>query len=332
MNALTSSQQEEYSAAREGAGWIDCGDRSCLEVTGSDRVDFLHNMISNDVTQLEEDHGRYGTFLTPRGRIIADFYYYKLADRIVMDLASDLLEKTLETFNKFIIMDDASFSDRSVEWSALALLGPASIPPLEQLIGREVPSEVLELKELQWEEGRLRIIRKDELSLPHLQVWCSREVSSAFRRRLLAPKTDSRFREIGRPVEKILRVEAAIPRYGVDMDEKTYPMEARLDRAISLSKGCYVGQEVVAKATHIGGVGRLLSCLTMEGAAVPPAGARVRAGQREVGQVTSAVYSPHRKSAIALAYLKRNFATAGTRCQVEVGASEFRSALVVESF
>jgi len=122
------------------------------------------------------------------------------------------------------------------------------------------------------------------------------------------------FPEIGREAAEALRLERGIPQFGVDFTPRNNPIEAGLQHAISFTKGCYVGQEVVSKATYVGGVNRRLVRLRVADESPVPAGAEiVDAGGKKVGAVTSSAYSPESRSAIAFGYVKRTFANAGTR-------------------
>ncbi len=103
---MESQTLEEYQAVRDAVGFLDLSDRGKIEVTGPDRVTFLHSMISNDVKELSEWGGRYGTFLTARGRIVSDFFYYKFPEQITLDITTDLLAKTVQTLEKYIVMDE----------------------------------------------------------------------------------------------------------------------------------------------------------------------------------------------------------------------------------
>ena len=96
---------EQYQAVRDAVGFLDLSDRGKIEVAGPDRITFLHSMISNDVKELPEWAGRYGTFLTARGRIVSDFFYYKLPEQIILDITTDVLAKTVQTLEKYIVMD-----------------------------------------------------------------------------------------------------------------------------------------------------------------------------------------------------------------------------------
>ncbi len=324
--------QEEYQAVRSAVGFLDLSDRGKIEVTGPDRVTFLHSMISNDVKELPEWDGRYGTFLTARGRIISDFFYYRFPDELLLDISTELLARTIEVLEKHIIMDQVDLKDLSSERSHFSLQGPAASQLVQELFGDSGPGTQYAVQEVKWQDTTLRLIRKDELAECGFEMILPQQIASSLQGSLRERGSSLGLREIGREARNILRLEAGIPWYGIDMNENRYPMEARLEEAISLTKGCYVGQEVVAKATHTGSVGNLLMGLKVKEDRIPPPDSPVLSSGKQIGAVTSAVFSPRWNCPIAFAYLKRAFARPGEVCQVEVAEGESVSAEVVDRF
>ncbi len=324
---------EQYQAVRDAVGFLDLSDRGKIEVTGPDRITFLHSMISNDVKELPEWSGRYGTFLTARGRIVSDFFYYKFPEQIILDITTDLLAKTVQTLEKYIVMDEVDLKDVSSHSSHFSLQGPGASNLVQELLGNSGPEEPYAVQEVKWQETTLWLIRKNELAESGFEMIVPRQIAPSLRAALEEKGNHSGLREIGVEARNILRLEAAIPWYGVDMDENRYPVEARLKEAISYTKGCYLGQEVVSKATHVGGVSNLLMGLKIQAEQIPSQGSSVFNEEgKQIGAVTSAVFSPRCKGPIAFAYLKRAFVEAGGPCQVEVGDGESAPAEVVENF
>lgn len=324
---------EEYQAVREAVGFLDLSDRGKIEVTGPDRVTFLHSMISNDVEELPEWAGRYGTFLTARGRIISDFFYYKFPDELIMDISTDLLARTIERLEKHIVMDQVNLKDVSSDSEHFSLQGPAASDLVQEVFGDSAPATPYAVQDVTWQESTLWLIRKDELAVSGFEMILPGQIASSLKGVLQEKGSSLGLRELGREARNILRLEAGIPWYGVDMNENRYPMEARLQEAISLTKGCYVGQEVVAKATHTGGVSNLLMGLKIKEDRIPPHDSPVLNDEgRQIGTVTSAVFSPRWQCSIAFAYLKRAFARPGQLCQVELAQEDLVPAEVVDQF
>ena len=324
---------EQYGAVRKTVGILNLRSRGKVEVTGQDRTSFLHSMISNEVENIPDWSGRYGTFLTPRGRIISDFFYYRFPEGLILDIRSDLLVKTVEVLDRHIVMEEVFLKDVSAEWEHWSLQGPESGKLVEELFASSGPTTQYGVEDLQWGGGVVRLVRKEELASPGFEVMVPPQLAPSLNQTILEQGKGLGLLPIGEDALNILRLEAGIPWYGVDMDENCYPMEARLDGAISLTKGCYVGQEVVAKATHIGGVGRLLMGLQIESDHVPAKDTPVlEDGGAQIGVVTSAAFSPRLGCPIAFAYLKRAFARPGAAYSLYIGDEKPVVARVLDSF
>jgi folate-binding protein YgfZ len=323
---------EEYKAVTEAVGLLDLSDRGKIRVNGPDRVTFLHSMISNDVEGIADWTGLYATFLTARGKIVSDFYYYKLPEYLIIDIRSDLLIKTIETLEKYIVMDEVDLEDVSATMRHFSVQGPRSPDLLREVFGHAGPSTQYLVQQEDWQGRELWLIGRKELSKAGFDIVLPSEIGDSVREAVLQKGRAFGLREVGPQAHDVLRVEARIPWYGVDMDENRYPMEAQLHEAISLSKGCYIGQEVVAKATHIGGVANLLMGLKFGDSVVPPKDSPVKADGKQIGIVTSAVFSLRLGCPVALAYLKRAFARPGEFYQVEIDKEETIVGEVVEKF
>lgn len=322
----------QYESVSTGVGWRDLSHRTKLQVTGVDRIRFLHSMISNDVEGLRDYQGRYGTFLTARGKMVADFHYYRLPRMVLMDVDLSLAERTREALEAYVIMDEVELS-LSGDFSHFSLQGPRTRDLVRTLLQADIPPQPLQVVEMDRNGDSALLIHKSDVGSAGCEILVPRKAGPALSRALSEWNGPFSVRRLDPEVWNLLRIEAAIPRFGVDMSESNYPMEARLDSAISLTKGCYLGQEVVAKATHIGGVGRFLMGLVLEGEVPPEPGARVLSPEgKAIGSVTSAVYSPLLNRPIALGYLRRVFAGPGQILDVEMGPQSQVKARVVDRF
>ena len=324
---MNPERRKQYQSVSNGVGWRRLSHRAQLLVTGADRVRFLHSMISNDVEGLEDYEGRYGTFLTARGKMVADFFYYRLPRLVLMDIDLSLAERTREALEAYVIMDEVELS-LSDHFSHFSLRGPKTGDLVRVLLHADIPPRPLQVVETDWGGDTVLLIHKSDVGLAGCEILAPQMCAPSLARSISEWNGSFPVRRLDPEVWNLLRVEAAIPRFGVDMGEGNYPMEARLDSAISLTKGCYLGQEVVAKATHIGGVGRLLMGLILDGEVPPEPGARVLSPEgKAIGSVTSAVVSPRLNGPIALGYVKRAFARPGQILGVELGPeSQVRSA------
>jgi folate-binding protein YgfZ len=302
---------ESYKAAHEGAAVADRSTRGRVRLTGSERLSYLQGILTNDVATLSPGTGSYAALLTPQGRMISDMRVLELADSTLLDLPAEATERVATHLSTFIFSEDVVVEDVSRAWSQLVLVGPAaaralSAPPLPPFKNHRLAIEGVDAL----------VAGNDEFGVPALEVFVEAEKKSAVHSRLVAAGVTP----IDEALLETLRIEAGIPRFGVDMDQGTIPLEAGIeDRAISLTKGCYVGQEIIIRVLHRGHgrVARRLVGFTLpEGGQVPQSGERVRADGREVGFVTSSTWSPALARPIALGYAHRDFVEPGTSVQI----------------
>ncbi len=276
-------------------------DRGILRATGSDRTRFLNGMLSNDVASLETGQACYATQLDRKGHVVADLWALALEDAFLLDTAPGRGGVILELLEKHIIADDVEFEDLSAAWGRIDFEGPEAraacgAPALEPnavATGRADGAEWL------WVGG-------GGLSADGVRALGPREALEALIERAGLDELSSEHAEI-------LRIERFLPAYGVDLGERSFPAEARLDHALSFTKGCYIGQEIVARIDSRGAVNRLL--VQLHAAAPVEPGAKITARGRPVGSVTSAAVSPS-QGALALGYVKSELAVPGTALQI----------------
>lgn len=326
-------RQDEYRAIRQGAAVIRRGHRGLLAVDGPDRAEFLQGLLTNDVAALGDGAGCYAAHLTPQGRMVADMDVFNLDGRLLLDVDAALAPALAARLDGLIFTEEAAVADWSGTHVSRGVHGPAAreaaAAALERLgAGREAVAGIRALEP----HGCLPVVaggrttlvmRGDELGVPGLVLVADPADAGP----LGAALAKAGAVEIDAATAEIVRVESGRPAFPGDMDTETIPLEAGIEaRAISLTKGCYVGQEVIIRVLHRGGgrVARKLVGLALEtagGAAdagVPARGARLRHDGQPVGEVTSAAGSPALGYAIALGYLPRALAQAETRVQVEL--------------
>jgi folate-binding protein YgfZ len=312
-----------YDVARHGAGVIDRSDLGRLVISGRDRGSYLNGLLTNDTASLRAGEGCYSAYLTPQGRMIADMWVYELGDVMLMTLGRDVKDVVLAKLDQFIFSEDVQLGDVTNTFAHVAVVGPLAARTVAAVLGLDAGA----LRSLP-EHGNVRatfaggsaiVLAVGDLGEAGLGVLVDANQSSALTDALRRAGAES----VDAATADVLRVEAGLPRFHRDLDEDTIPLEAGLEtRAISMTKGCYVGQEVIVRVLHRGHgrVARRLVGLTLAGDRVPAAGARVHAGDREIGRVTSAVRSVALMTPIALAYLHRDFTEPGHR--VAVGGDE----------
>jgi folate-binding protein YgfZ len=278
-------------------GLLDRSERGKLALTGPDAKTFLAGQVTNDTEALTPGRGVYAALLTHKGKMRADLRVLDLGDELWLDTERVALQALFDAIRRFKIGFDVALHKRTLEQALLSLIGPRS---------REVAgAEDAGLGRAEHDNARspLGVLVATDVGV---DVICPAEEADAVRARLV----EAGAVVVPEAAAEVLRVERGRPRYGVDLDETVIPQEAGLnDRAVSFTKGCYVGQETVARLFYKGKPNRHLRGLRLSGPA--PSGAPVRLGEREVGRLGSVVASP-RFGDIALALVRREAAPGDT--------------------
>ena len=309
--------RDEYRAVREKAGLIDLSFRAQVRMTGEDRVTFLQGIVSNDVKALRPGEGCAATLLTEQGRIVADLRVYALDTAFLLDVDARIKDKVIETLSRFIIADDVEMEDLSATQTTIALQGPLSVQVLAAAGVSVSLDKPFQHCETPLADTLVRILRASDTGADGYEIFVPSIQVEAVWQVLLEAGGPLGLRPVGLAALNILRVEAGIPWYGLDMDERRIVLEVGLEHAISFKKGCYLGQEVVERASARGHVNRKLSGLLVQGDILPDSGDKVFHEAQEVGWVTSVVTSPRLGRPIALGYVRREHAVSGTQLRID---------------
>lgn len=310
-----------------GAGLFALGARGLVEVRGGDRVRWLNGMLTNDVAAAAArgtGAGCYALLLTREGRVVADLHVLVRDDSLWLETEAAAVETVIARLAKYVIADDVVLADRSSAFDRLAVEGPGADRVLAGLAS-EPPPPADGCADLRIAGTPVVVAAFAFAGGPGFQLFVpagrGQDVSAA----LLAVGAPHGLVASSEEVLERLRIEAGVPRLGRELDESVLPDEARLERAVSTTKGCYTGQEVVARMRSRGRVSHLLVGLHCGGGSLPAPRAPLEdlEGKR-VGEVTSAVLSP-RFGAIALAYVRRPWDAPGTRLRVGGGRVEVAS-------
>ena len=306
----------EHEAVRERAGLIDRSERGKIEVTGKDRATFLHGLVSNDVKGLAPGQGCETALLDVHGKVTALLAIHCLPERLMLETDRQLAGPLLAGIDRYLFSERAELEDVTPAWGILTVAGPAARKTVEQAVGAAVPDlSRWQHVVMPWEGMEIRVVRTDETREEGYDLWASTDGLDRLWERL----RESGARPVGRAAWDVLRVEAGVVRYGVDVDAATILLEAPLPESYSLNKGCYLGQEVIARITYRGHVNRKIVGFRFAAARVPPAGAPVLVEGKDVGRITSAVLSPALGVALALGFLRREHHEPGTRVEVQDG-------------
>jgi folate-binding protein YgfZ len=304
----------EHEAVRDRVGLIDRSERGKLEATGKDRASFLHGLVTSDVKGLSPGQGAEAALLDVHGKVTALLAVHCLEDRLVLETDRRLAGPLLAAVDRYLFSERVELEDVSDAAGILTVAGPHARKATEAALGRDIPDlRRWQHLALPWEGFALRVVRTEETGEEGYDLW----VDPAGLGRLWERLRGAGAQPIGRDAWTVLGLEAGRVRYGVDLDGSTLLLEAPLDGLYSLSKGCYLGQEVVARVTYRGHVNRRLVGFRFADARMPRPGARVSVEGREVGRITSAVVSPALRVALALGFLRREHWEPGTRVEVE---------------
>ena len=304
---------EEHRAARQRAGLFDLAHRGRLEITGPDRVRWLHRLLTNDITSLTPGRGCEAAFLTPQAKVLALLSVHALPDSLLLDGEASRIGPLAVTLSKYRISEHVEIQDRTPEFMLLALQGPQAPAILAAWAGEaEVPPRDLDHRSITAPEGPVLVIRNNAMGDPGFQILAPAASKAAVWGRLLAAGAPMGLVPCGPSAWESVRIEAGVPRDGVDVTDEVLLPETGLDRLVSTTKGCYLGQEFVVRIRDRGQVTRRLSRLALEGTAAAPAGALIRAGDRDVGAVTSSAFVPTQGRTLALGYVHRDAAQPGT--------------------
>lgn len=294
----------EWARVRDAAALFDASARARLLVTGDDRVDFVQGLCTNDLEKLAVGGVCEAAFITPKGRLVADARVTKIEDALVLDLEDAALPGLVEQFAKYRIHEQVEWSDASDDLVQLELWGPRA----REAVG-DAPADGASGAVGVGEQTVLAAGTPFGLVL-FVPAPLAPDVAGALLERLggigggLA----------GREAVDVRRCELGLGRWGLDWDDGTNPLEAGLDRTLDYKKGCYVGQEVVAKATYVGHVNRRLVRLAWEGDPAPRDTPIL--GGRAPGRVTSSVRVPGTDRVVALGVVRRDVAPAGSKVRI----------------
>jgi folate-binding protein YgfZ len=327
--------QPEVVAVRRSAGLFRHVERGVIAVQGGDRARWLQGMVSNDVASLSPgptSSGCYAVLLTPKGKIVADMQVLLRPEAFWLDLAGAAAASVIERLGRYIIADDVTLSDESQALARLGVEGPNAEAVLRAAGVDALPGSDAVLDGYVG-GAEVAIARFGWTGETGFQLFVPRQSEEAVAAALMEAGAGVGLVEASEEALEILRIEAGVPRFGRELSEDVLPDEARLSRAISYSKGCYTGQEIIARLHSRGQVNHLLVGLRLGGDAVPDVGEEIwpdsddsgdsddstdstdsRPG-RAIGELTSICLSPE-MGQIGLAFVRRAQAEPGTRLRI----------------
>ena len=326
--------QAEYRAVREAAGLAERGDRARIRLWGKDPVKMIHGLITNDLLKAPAGQGVYAAMLTPKGRTIAELRVFRreLAEgaEVLLDLPREALEGTRDHLRRMVPPMFAKWADASESIAQLGVYGPRAREMVAAVLGIDPPAAEDAHLEAIFGGAPVLVAATRQIGLEDgLDLFVAAEGAEA----LWAALAGAGARPVGLGTLETLRIEAGRPRYGAELTEEIIPTEAfeesgLLERAVSFTKGCYTGQEVIIRIAHRGHVNRHLRGLLLGDAPAPAPGTRLFTADtgRDVGWLTSVAWSPLLGQTVAMGFVRREVEPGGA---VRVGAADGAEAAVV---
>jgi folate-binding protein YgfZ len=314
----------EYRAARESVAIFDTNWNAIWMVGGRDRVQYLHNITSNDIKSLAEGRGTLALLLNPQGHILAELEIYALAEKLLLRSHAAQRERTLATLKKYIIGSKVEIEDVTERMGSFAIEGPLAADALTKVGGAKIGGlPEMSIQEASVDGNSCWLLRRSHFGAVGVELLASRERLVALWRKALGVVRELGGEPIGMTALNALRLEAREPWFPADFNDGMIPHEAALENThVSFNKGCYTGQEIVERVRSRGHVNRKRVTLKFSTSEPPAPGTKLRANGAEVGFVTSAGYSPANGTAIGMGYVRREQFTPGSVLEVDGGTAE----------
>ena len=305
------STEKEYLALTTACALIDLGFRSRICLLGADREKFLHGQVTNEVLRLPPNGGAYAALVTAKGKVQCDLFIYKLPDELLLDFEPGLVPSITARLEKYIIAEDVQIVDVAPNYGLLSVQGPASATALRSIqLVASLPEKPLNWTKETLAGGELYVVNNPRFGVGGYDLFIPNADLLQIANRLVESAQC-----VGLEACEIARIENAIPRFGVDMDESNLAPEALGENAISYAKGCYIGQEVIARIRTYGQVAKALRLIRLpdELQSLPSAGEKLFKEGKEAGYVTSSTLSPKHGAKVALAYVRKEANSVGEK-------------------
>jgi glycine cleavage system T protein len=314
----------EYAAIRErGVGLIDFSSRGRFQVSGSEAVQFLNGLITNDMKTLGENRWMPAAFPNVQGRLIASVRVVRKPDDatgkkpvpvFLIDTEPANRETVLKTIGRFTMAGDFHVVDLTSQTALLSLQGKHAAEMIGSVMGESVPAiPAYGAAQIEWQQKTLTVLRATHTAEDGFDIIVSADDATLLWDTLM----NAGVRPVGFEAWERLRIEAGVPRYAIDMDETNVVTETGLDEAVSYTKGCYIGQEIIARIKYRGHVAKKLVGLAFDRVMKIDQDAKIRsADDKEIGRLTSGTLSPHLGCTIALGYVKFDYLAPDTEVRV----------------
>ena len=306
------SSLTEYHSLRDTCGLLGLGDRGRLCLTGVDRKSFLHGQITQDIKSLCFGHGAFAALVDAKGKIQSDLNVYQLKDEILLDFEKGYTQTIMQRLQQYLVSEDVEIVDPSGFYTLFSLQGPKSPQVLKNLFPDiVVPEKTWHFRELDNGDGSLYICRRPRFGSEGFDLFIPESIQEGLRLQFMAAVELQGGSEVGQLASDLARIQAGVPKMGVDMTPANLVQETGLASSmISFQKGCYIGQEVISRIRTVGKVNQSLCRLSLESA--PSSSGKMSAAlmvdDKQAGTVTSLAKIPGQSTQmLGLGYVKRAF-------------------------
>lgn len=300
-----------YAAARNAAVLVDRHDRSVLRVHGRDPLRMVHNLVTNDIAGVPPFAAVYAALLTPKGRMVADLRIIRREKDLLLECSAAAHDSLIETWKRsvpplFARIEDPGISEGGESLAVLGVYGPGAARVIAAVVNEDIPADAAEMTLLlrQFDGTDLLVLATRDNAAGGFDLIVPAASAGSLRKKLV----DAGASPMDHATLEVLRIEAGRPKWGAELDANVIPLEAGLlERAISTTKGCYTGQEVIIRILHRGHVNRHLRGMLMGDVPAPAPGTTLHRNgeEKSLGGVTSAAWSPAHHQTIALGYVRR---------------------------
>jgi folate-binding protein YgfZ len=314
----------EYAAVRDGgAGLIDLSSRGRVLVSGAEVVMFLNGLITNDMKTLAVNSWMPAVFPNVQGRLLASVRVIHRDDGFLIDTESASHDTVLQLLERFTMAGDFRVTDVTGDTATLSIQGKQAGEVIRATLGEEAAT-VERQQVVMAQSSTVTVIRATHTAEDGFDLFIDAKAAGALRDSL----TNAAAQAVSPDVLETLRIEAGIARYGLDMDGTNVVTETNLDDAVSFTKGCYVGQEIIARIKYRGHVAKKLTGIIVDSDVVLESGARILSTEeKEIGRLTSFAFSPQIERTVALAYLKYDYLAPSTQVKVISSEQEYPAAV-----
>lgn len=303
----------EFKALLQGAAVFDMSWQAKLIFGGRDRVRWMNGMVTNNVRDLVVGRGVYCFILTPQGHNQGDLVAYNRGDYLLATTDREQAPRITATLQRYIIMDQVEVEDISDKLSSIGVAGPKASEVVSNAGIDVAQLEMGQVVDLEWRGTGISVARSSHPQMDGYEIWVAGENAEKVWEGLIAAGAVS----VGSDALEMFRIVRGAPRYGIDLRERDLPQETGQQHALSFTKGCFIGQEIVERIRARGNVHRTFIGFEVEGAAPQP-GTKVRVNDKDVGEITSSarIPFPNGERTLALGYLRREAAVPDAAVQI----------------